>query len=128
MRTEYPSDERVAGGLVIGAAAATGPMIVLSYGFGLLLLPFALPITCLHAALVAAPVYYLLRRWVPLNWISCAIAGVFVGVTPVALTVAYPAIAGGIDPLEVLKAASFFAGSGLAGGVAFYWWVVHGPR
>ncbi|MBC9032712.1 hypothetical protein IAG41_09945 [Sphingomonas sp. JC676] len=124
MPSEYPAAGTIMSAMVIGAAAATGPMLILSYGFGIFLLPPVLPITCLHAALIAAPLYYSLRRWIPLDWISCAIGGAVVGGAPVALAVGVPAMMAGADPIDMLKALAFFAGSGLIGGVAFYGWII----
>jgi hypothetical protein len=110
---EMARPANVSGGAIMAAIVAALPIMFVGYGFGVLLYPFAVVVTSLHAALLGVPLYYLLRRWFDVGWTGSAIAGLVVGVTPLLLL----SVSRELEPLVFW----FCAGSGLLGGLAFRW-------
>ena len=70
---EMARPANVSGGAIMAAIVAALPIMFVGYGFGVLLYPFAVVVTSLHAALLGVPLYYLLRRWFDVGWTGSAI-------------------------------------------------------
>jgi hypothetical protein len=116
-----PTSANIGNGCAMAAFAAALPVACIGYGMGIVLYPFALVVTSLHAALLGVPLFCLLRPWFKIGWIASGIAGLIVGTTPY-LLLAWP------DPVLSPSPLYFVAGSGLLGGIAFRWGLGLGKR
>ena len=108
----------------------------------------ALPVAALHVALIGAPVYLLLRRKLAPSALSILAGGFLTGAIPLFLFLAFASAgyggrgtnvwSNGVQTiadgaltaagwLELVAAAGYFGGCGLAGGLAF-WLITRTPR
>lgn len=84
MNDETPSIGRLAGALLLASAAAASPTILLG-PLVVIAFPIGFVIALIHAVVLGAPAYLLLRRYRLLGWGPVVLAGFAIGAAPIGL-------------------------------------------